>query len=655
MGIEWSQLPLVLAGPIVRRVEPTQVSVWVALQERAEVTLDVFAASPGVGSLRASGRRHTVELAPRLHVVLVTARPPEGGAPLEWAGCFLYDLRIRTAAGTQRLQDDGVLTVGPEGDPLRRVVLQGMPMPSFVLPGASAESLRFVHGSCRKPHGAGVDALRTLSDVLDGSTADPSSRPAALFMTGDQIYADDVHQALRDEIILLADSLGGGADPERSALHASVGEAFEPGHRRGQFLRDHAGITSSEAKGHLVTLREFYAMYLTVWSDVFWPGVDGTHDELRPFRRRLGEVRRALANIATYTVFDDHEVTDDWYLTRAWVERVTATDLGRRIIRNALVSYALFQHWGTDPAAFEDEQPGGALLRAVSAWDPNDSARSELVEGAIFVPKGVVTPNSSPSGALKWHWSLDWPEVSVVGLDTRTRRGFRGKFARPALMNDAALDEVLGPLSGPAPNSTKRVSVVISAAPVLGLRFIEVAQDLAAQLLSARTVDAESWSLDADAFAGLLGRLARRRRVIVLSGDVHFAFAAVARPQGASADSPVVVNFTASGFQNQSFGAVGSLVLRLAAARRATHGASGLPKANALETSRELAIDGGFREELVPAATDGGEPGDWEGVVGSANIAEVLLHGDDLLQRLFWRDGDGAARVTIHRVAGFLT
>ncbi|MBA2680765.1 MAG: hypothetical protein H0U76_20515, partial [Ktedonobacteraceae bacterium] len=36
-------LPLILAGPIVRRVEPQLVTVWLALKEARDVTLYIYA------------------------------------------------------------------------------------------------------------------------------------------------------------------------------------------------------------------------------------------------------------------------------------------------------------------------------------------------------------------------------------------------------------------------------------------------------------------------------------------------------------------------------------------------------------------------------------------------------------------------------------
>ena len=39
------------------------------------------------------------------------------------------------------------------------------------------------------------------------------------------------------------------------------------------------------------------------------------------FRAAVPRVARALANVATYMVYDDHEMTDDWYLSQSWRSR----------------------------------------------------------------------------------------------------------------------------------------------------------------------------------------------------------------------------------------------------------------------------------------------------------------------------------------------
>ena len=47
------------------------------------------------------------------------------------------------------------------------------------------------------------------------------------------------------------------------------------------------------------------------------------------FRAVVPQVARALANVATYMIFDDHEVTDDWNLNQRWRNRVYSQPFGR--------------------------------------------------------------------------------------------------------------------------------------------------------------------------------------------------------------------------------------------------------------------------------------------------------------------------------------
>ena len=73
---------------------------------------------------------------------------------------------------------------------------------------------------------------------------------------------------------------------------------------------------------------------------------------LTTFYDSLPRVRRALANVPTYMIFDDHDVTDDWNISRSWRDQVYTSLLGRRIVTGALAAYALFQDWGNDPLGY---------------------------------------------------------------------------------------------------------------------------------------------------------------------------------------------------------------------------------------------------------------------------------------------------------------
>ena len=68
-------------------------------------------------------------------------------------------------------------------------VYDGLPLPSIFLP---TRVTNLLHGSCRKMHGPGEDALPIADDVLGETATNLEKRPAMFFMTGDQIYSDDV-------------------------------------------------------------------------------------------------------------------------------------------------------------------------------------------------------------------------------------------------------------------------------------------------------------------------------------------------------------------------------------------------------------------------------------------------------------------------------
>lgn len=191
------QLPVVLAGPVLRRVEPRSVTVWLALKEEHSVTLRAFGSSPTDASAFV-GTADTVKIAEKLHVVAVTASHPTDS--LVEGKLYQYNVYLGPKGGgpapvsANNLSTSGILqngTIGPAN-----VGYGGAGLPSFALPPADLNRLRIVHGSCRKPHGGGRDGLAGLDTLIATSVADPLKRPHLFFMTGDQIYADDVADGL---------------------------------------------------------------------------------------------------------------------------------------------------------------------------------------------------------------------------------------------------------------------------------------------------------------------------------------------------------------------------------------------------------------------------------------------------------------------------
>ena len=87
-------LPLLIAGPVLRRTDPTAVTVWVALKQPCRVALQVLATEgqgQQLGDPVFMGQCDTVAIGKHLHVVAVTARAADGQR-LMCDRIYAYDL-----------------------------------------------------------------------------------------------------------------------------------------------------------------------------------------------------------------------------------------------------------------------------------------------------------------------------------------------------------------------------------------------------------------------------------------------------------------------------------------------------------------------------------------------------------------------------------
>src|SRR5882672_3923508 len=243
--------PLLLCGPMLRRVEPTAVSVFVALKHAREVALTVYDGA----AIVAQGTAATLGLGTYLHVTVVTATPTAG--TLVPGKIYTYDVAFTAGAGTDPLDTDRAVKTlasanlaGP-GSLLEGTLALGYvpnAKPGFALPPADLKDLRLAHASCRKPHGEGTDALPILDTIIRQSYANPIERPHQLFLTGDQIYADDVAEPLLEQLSAIAKDLLWGTDeavpPREAGGTPPTADALAPGVRN---LAVKPPLTSGEA------------------------------------------------------------------------------------------------------------------------------------------------------------------------------------------------------------------------------------------------------------------------------------------------------------------------------------------------------------------------------------------------------------------------
>jgi hypothetical protein len=515
-------LPEILAGPLLRRAEPGRVLLWLATSRPVTVHGEIVSLEPrrgGDGPRRLGrGGARRVRLGPRLFVHLVSVPPDPAVGAFPSNHLLGYDLVLGdddAGRPPRRLGDLGLLA-GP-----RAVTLGDLPLPSFFLPARSS-TLNLLHGSCRLLHGQGEDALLAADELLAESARDLGRRPSALVLTGDQIYGDEVGGPMIGHLTRLGAELLGAGDttsvPGVPALERL------PLYGR-QELSDGLGFTSGNAANHLFSLGEFAAMYLVAWDEANWPerlpdsaealSAGGRGRRLAARRRRqyatelagldqarrsLPAVRRVLANVPTYMIFDDHDVTDDWNLTREWHDQVWRSPGGRRVVANALAAYWAFQGWGNAPESFDEQ------FLAVVAAGPADERFDQTM----------------------WsfdRWSYHAPtDPPMLVLDTRTQRSFDSERGAARLLGVSELDR-LRELARRAGVRAPGPAILVSATPVYGLELQERRQKFLVDKLGPYEIDFEAWHSNLAGLCDFMRLLVDElglRSCVILSGDVHY-------------------------------------------------------------------------------------------------------------------------------------
>ena len=538
-------LPPVLAGPLLRRLEPSRLVMWLVasralaltlrLQHRDDVRLDA-----GQCTVIPVGAHAFVHL---IDVPLDT--------PLPCDTLIEYDLLIDEVGGMA------------EWAP--HLLYAGAGRPNFVLRSRIDQLL---HGSCRKPHYPALDGLLCVDQLLASEHA-ATERSALLMMSGDQVYADDVAgpmlraiHALIERLGLFGEHLEGAVVSDSAKLYEHAASYYHradllPALQSNETLRERffGGarkpiFTSSSADNHLVTFAEVMAMYLLVWSPTPWTLIAPKPPKLIPERREryaleqtridafkagLGGVARAFAHLPCLMIFDDHDITDDWNLSAQWEETAYGHPFSKRIIGNALIAYLLCQGWGNNPDAF------GALLQRTGGViaTGQDGYLDSPVQDALI------------DELLKfqhWHYVLPTTPAMVV-LDTRTRR-WRSEMnlKQPSgLLDWEALCELQQELlDHPS-------AIIVSPAPVFGVKLIETVQRVFSWFGYPLLVDAENWMAHRGAAQVILNIFRHSRtpgNYVVLSGDVHYSFVYEVLIRHRKA-GPRIWQITSSGIKNE--------------------------------------------------------------------------------------------------------
>jgi hypothetical protein len=637
-------LPLILAGPIARRLEQRSFAVWVATSKPATVKLSMWPGEVTAGTAEtgtfdpggeaAVGNTHTLRVGAQLHMAVVVAQAA-GGQPFLPGQRYSYNLIFRPdvvadGVDARDLRSEMLLVNQP-----RQPALGYHPgvLPSIVTCPLTIDELVLVHGSCNRISAPGgpnlmfaIDGL--VRDSLDGVPS-PPPRPHQLWLTGDQVYADEIAAPLSpwltgvgreligvDELIELHPPKP-DSQPDPGPIRVPLDQATFPAGYRSTLMNEGAKVTTTEGASHLLGMTERVAMQLFLWSPVLWgdtvklpPAAQVLRDKkpfllealeeppphLKPeqigaalvyltatlktygadiefvrarkeaaresklavaYAAQVGVVRRALANVPTYFVFDDHDVTDDWNLCRLWVDRVLGNGLGRSVMRDGLVTFALFAAWGNDPGAWS-QGANKALLDAVpllfpdpvpglppgNVHDHRNPGPDETVAATLDHLLGF---DGSPP-EVRWNYTVDGATHRVIACDTRTRRGFTGQISPPVQLPDGERQRQVP--EGPLEAGLELLVIVLSQPLLDPVMLGELMQGLLSGGKSAfaniqkatelrgyldlgtkdrralgglEAFDYEGWSARPAEVARMLDRLATYPRVLIMSGDVHYA------------------------------------------------------------------------------------------------------------------------------------
>ncbi len=242
------------------------------------------------------------------------------------------------------------------------------------------------------------------------------------------------------------------------------------------------------------------------------------------------DVERWMFSVVPSTmIFDDHDVIDDWNISRRWVEEIRSTSWWEDHILGALVSYWIYQHLGNlSPERIADE---GMLAALIEAGDGAELLTAWARRSEEFTP----VPGGYPFSFVR-----DLGATRLIVIDSRNGRDL-GQGSRRMVGA-----EEWSWIADTA-RSADRHLLLATSLPIFVPGGIHGLQQWNEQLCDGawgtvaaraseklrRALDLEDWPAFGRSFEDvieLLIELARRDRpcetVTILAGDIHFSYVA---------------------------------------------------------------------------------------------------------------------------------
>jgi len=370
-------------------------------------------------------------------------------------------------------------------DGVVRWPLPDSPFPPSVIRTLNGDApLTMAFGSCRvavpheepwtlpkddHEHAFDHDALRVLAGEM--ARGDRKNWPEYLLLLGDQVYVDV------------------GAPETRAFI-------------RGR--RDTEQAPGEEA----VDFEEFSRLYREAWGD--------------PLLRWL------LSTVSVGMIWDDHDMGDDWNISRSWAQEMEEHEWWHRRRRAGFITYWIHQHVGN---------------LSVDELEENDLWKQVREGGEVTEAFHDFADRAGATGAgVRWSHARDFGPTRLVVVETRAGRVLEED--RRAMVDDESWDWLVERLRGDVDHL-----VVATTDPWLLLPALHDLEAWSEQVCDGewggwfaeqgeklrRELDFDHWASFGESFARLTDRLrevatgqhgAAPASITVLSGDVHHAYLA---------------------------------------------------------------------------------------------------------------------------------
>jgi phosphodiesterase/alkaline phosphatase D-like protein len=511
-------------GPLIRAISASSVVIWIEFSQACEVKLQAEASNATSPDAALCVITHTVTIGGRYY-----AAPQLHG--LQPATYYRYYLSI--IANNQGSVEEPQ-TERPHESSLSMQFFRTLDSP-LASPQNSYPKvpLRIAYGSCRKSEESDADTLSAFGTwLLRHSEQRETMWPHLLLLIGDQIYADD---------------------PPQELCHTYP------------HLRDGAK-----------TFADFALLHEYAWT-------------------KDAGVRQVLATLPTYMIFDDHEITNNWNISPTW--RAKAIENGmEQLLVDGLVAYWVYQGWGN---LCDRSQPHPLLTIIQQAQQSGEDALEAL--------RACVKKEVYATAAICWHYEIPTtPPIFVMNARSERSAVFSTDpqeiYAPARIMSQSQMVQLHDWIQKQNPD----LSILVSSVPMVLPPLIGLAEYLMGIRLWQRTllrrlglqlarlqqyvglkISFDHWPLYSATWHEFMQLLCEdTRRVLVLSGDVHFSYAAKAYLRHARSR---IYQFVSTPLQNKLSRKDRSMIERQAIIKRASYGGVQtrmLPLTNAGGTQR---------------------------------------------------------------------